>query len=122
MSEKESIELSTRGKKQLKDVLYNEVKTYVDTIMQPMIEKRIDYILKNKVEELGHSILKEKLEKVIRDIHRDIIEKMLRASNFQEKLKEEIIKYIHERSACGQLPFEEQLNSALKRALKELIQ
>ena len=120
MSE-EKVELSTRGKNQIKEIAYHEIKAIVDSMISPMIEQRINLTIKQKLNDLGHKTFEMLIERVIRDVYWKIIEDMLLKANFQDKLKDEIIKYLHTEWACGQVPFDEQFNKALKRALKELI-
>jgi signal recognition particle GTPase len=122
MSEENKIEFTTRGKKQIKDILYNEVKSYVNLIMEPMIEERIDRAIMNKIQNKDLDlIIASKVERVVREVYWKTIEEMLRKADFQEKLKEEIIRYLHDTWANGQIPFDIQLNKALMKALKELI-
>jgi hypothetical protein len=123
MSDENTIEFTTRGKKQLRDVVYGEVKLHVNSIMMPMIEERIDKAITNKIRNNDISwIIESKVEKVVREVYGKQIREMLREANFQEKLKEEIINYLQKRWSQDTIVFDEYFNKSLMRALKELIQ
>ena len=116
------LELSSRGKRQLKSILHTEIKEQVDEILKIMIpdviNKRIDaklneYLSNRKIE----SLVKQRID----GNYWEMYNKMLQEAKFQDKLTEEIITYLNERWACGVTPFEEQFDKALMRAVKTLI-
>jgi len=116
------LELSSRGKRQLKSILHTEIKEQVDEILKIMIpdviNKRIDaklneYLSNRKIE----SLVKQRID----GNYWEMYNKMLQEAKFQDKLTEEIITYLNERWACGVTPFEEQFDKALMRTVKTLI-
>ena len=112
------IELSSRGKRQLKSILHTELKETIDELIKPIIKRTIE----NRVNKYVTNSIMERLVKTqIKDIYWKIIDEMLQKADFQTKLKEEIITYLHKRWACGITPFEEQFDDALLKAVKTLI-
>jgi signal recognition particle GTPase len=123
VNEEDKIEFTTRGKKQLRDVVYNEVKSHVNSIMEPMIDERIDIAIRNKlVKKDINYVIESKVERVVNEVYSKQIREMLREAGFEEKLKEEIIAYLHKKWSLDSIVFDEYFNKALMRAVKELIQ
>lgn len=119
MSEK--IEFTSRGKRQLKSVIHAEIKEQVDELIEPMIQKILVNRINAKIEFLSVSRIEEYVKKQIKDIWWHVVNEMLRKANFQDKLQDEIIKYLHKKWACGSIPFDDQFNNALMKVVKKLI-
>ena len=116
------IELSGRGKRQLKSILYDEIKTQIDTLIEPLIKSTIEKRIETKLNEyLTNSRIESLVNTQIKEIYWYDINEMLQKADFQTRLKDEIIKYLYARWACGLVPFETQFNDAIKKAVKELI-
>jgi len=121
MSE-DAIEFTSRGKRQLKSLIYDEIKEQIDVLIEPMVTSMIEKRINTKLESfMSNSKIEELVKQRIDGNYWKTYDKMIRKSNFQEMLKEEIITYLHKRWACGITPFETEFNNALMKALKELI-
>lgn len=118
----EKIEFTKRGKRQLQSIVYKELKEQIDTLIEPMIKKSIE----NRIDvKLTNFLSNSRIERLVKDridhnywMH---FNKMLEKADFQKKLTDEIIQYLHKRWACGTTPFEQQFDEALMKAVKQLI-
>ncbi len=116
------IEFTSRGKRQIRSILHTEIKEQIDKLIEPMIKKIINNRIETKLNVyLSTYKLEELVKGQIRNIWWSIVEEMLRKANFQDRLQDEIIEYLHKKWACGTTPFEEQFDKALMKAIKKLI-
>lgn len=118
---KPTIELSKRGKKQLKDVLYTEIRQYVDALIEPLIKSTIERRIKLKLERMGSYTLERLFKEEINKMYWYKVKEMLESVEFHELFKKEIINYLHKKWANDQTPFDSEFNKAMIRALKAII-
>lgn len=115
----EHIELTTRGKKQIRGIVCEEIKPLLDTIMRETIEKLIEKRAAVLIESMQYSV-STAIEKQVKEMYWHVMEDALKKADFQTLFRDEIIKYLHEKWTCGSVPFEQQFDKALLKTVKVL--
>jgi signal recognition particle GTPase len=116
----EPVELSTRGEKQIRNIVVQEFRPIIDPLIQKTLAELVEKRAKSVVESMRYD-LTHAVEKTVKEMYWSIMEEALKRSDFQALFRDEIIKYLHEKWACGSVPFDEHFDKAIIKAINAIV-